>query len=120
MLHSVYLVSAIINNDSNINSSSQIKTLSYDNYITLFLFTVQVHPSIFDPLLAEVFESGGFCVHPYNKFCLSADPIITSAASPTSLPVATATISTTVHVHLTSLNNDTATDTDTVSVAKYS
>ena len=37
---------------------------SSDDYITLFLFTVQVHPWIYYPLLADVFESGGFCVHP--------------------------------------------------------
>ena len=41
-----------------------IYSLSYDDYITLFLFTVQVHPSIYYPLLADVFESRGFCVHP--------------------------------------------------------
>ena len=38
--------------------------LSYDDYITLFLFTVQVHPTIYYPLLANVFELGGFYVHP--------------------------------------------------------
>ena len=39
---------------------------SVDNNIRHMMMTIliQVHPLTYYPLLADVFESGGFCVHP--------------------------------------------------------